>query len=189
MDTNYWIGAGALAAVLVLVGLWVAIRRRGRGPDARQTIAAIAVDRLHDVLVPDGMGGQIHVEHLVLTVRGLVVIDVKHIDGVIFASDRMDDWTVIGKRGRFQIPNPQSTLYDRIAAVKQFVRDVPVSGHILFATGADFSKGRPRNVVLPGELLELYRKPEKRDVERLLDAYAPSWDQIRNVTEPARRAV
>ncbi len=100
----------------------------------------------------------------------------------------MDDWTVIGRRGRFQIPNPQSTLYDRVAAVKQFVRDIPVSGHILFSAGADFSKGRPRNVVQPQEIVELYRKPDKRDVERLLVAFAASWDRIRSVAEPARRA-
>ena len=186
MSTNYWLWSVAAAALIALAALWVVVRRRRRTPDPRQSISAVAVDKLHDVLVPDGMGGQIHVEYLVLTVRGLVVIDVKNVEGAVFASDRMDDWTVIGRQGRFQIPNPQSTLYDRIAAVRQFVRDIPVSGHILFSAGADFSKGRPRNVVQPNDILELYRKPDKRDVERLLVAFAPSWDQIRRVAEPAK---
>ncbi len=99
----------------------------------------------------------------------------------------MNDWTVIGKRGRFTIPNPQSTLYDRVAAVKECVDDIPVSGHVLFAADADFSKGRPRNVVLPGEILELYKKPEKRDVERLLGVYSDSWERIRSVAEHEAR--
>lgn len=185
VNSSYWLWGGAALAVLALVAVWVAVRRRGRAPDARQSIAAVAVDRLQDVLVPDGMGGHIHVEYLVLTVRGLVVIDVKNVEGVVFASDRMDDWAVIGKRGRFTIPNPQGTLYDRIAAVKQLATDVPVSGHVLFARGADFSKGRPRNVVLPGEIMELYKKPDKRDVERMLAEFTPVWDRIRAVAEPA----
>lgn len=189
MNTSYWLWGAAGVALVALIAAWIVIRRRRRAPDPRQSIAAVAVDKLHDVLVPDGMGGQIHIEYLVLTVRGLVVVDVKNIEGVVFASDRMDDWTVIGRRGRFQIPNPQSTLYDRVAAVKHFVRDIPVSGHILFSAGADFSKGRPRNVVLPGDMLELYRKPDKRDVERLLVAFAPSWDQVRGVAKPAQRAL
>lgn len=189
MYTNTWILAAAGLALVALIALWIGVRRRRRAPDPRRTIATIAVDRLHDVLVPDGMGGQIHVEHLVLSVRGLVVIDVKNIEGVVFASDRMDDWTVIGKRGRFTIPNPQSTLFDRVAAVKQFAGEIPVSGHILFPAGADFSKGRPRNVVLPAEILDLYKKPERRDVERQLDAFTPSWHAIRDVAEPARQLV
>lgn len=189
MDNRYWIWAAGAAAIALLVVLWVIVRRRRAAPDTTRTIAAIAVDRLHDVLVPDGMGGQIHIEYLLLTVRGLVVVDVKNIEGVVFASDRMDDWTIIGKGRRFTIPNPQSTLYDRVAAIRELVRDVPVSGHVLFAAGADFSKGRPSNVVLPNDVLELYRKPDKRDVERMLDAFAGSWDHVRSVAEPAARVV
>lgn len=187
MSYNPWLLGGAALAIAVLVAVWILIRRRRRLPDARRAIQAVAVDRLHDVLVPDGLGGQIHVEYLLLTVRGLVVLDVKNIEGVVFASDRMDDWTVIGRRGRFTIPNPQGTLHDRVAAVKDLVRDIPVSGHVLFAAGADFSKGRPSNVVQPGDVLELYKKPDKRDLERIVDAFADAWERIRNVAEPARR--
>lgn len=144
------------------------------------------MDRLQDVLVPDGMGGQIQLEHLLLTANGLVVIDVKAFDGTIFASDRMEEWTVIGERGRFTFPNPLGTLYDRVAALKQHVRDVPVVGYVLFSPGADFSKGRPRDVVLPAELMELHRKPERAELERLMGAFTPHWDKIKTVIEPVR---
>ena len=93
----------------------------------------MAIERLQNVLVPDGMGGHIQVEHLLLTGQGLVVIDAKSFAGTIFASERMEEWTVIGKQGRFTFPNPLGTLYDRVAALRQLVRDVPVAGHVLFA--------------------------------------------------------
>jgi hypothetical protein len=132
------------------------------------------------------MGGQIQLEHLLLTANGLVIIDVKEFEGTIFAGDRMQEWTVIGQQGRFTFPNPLGTLYDRIAAVRQLVRDVPVTGHVLFAHSAAFSKGRPKDVLLPTELVELYPKPERADLEQLLESLAPHWQRVKGATEPVR---
>jgi hypothetical protein len=182
----WWAVAGGAAFAIAAIAL--AVRWRRRGPLLEQALQTVSIARLHEVLVPDGNGGQIQIEHLLLTANGVVVIDVKSYAGTIFASDRMQEWTVIGRRGRFTFPNPQTALYDRVAALRQLVRDVPVSGHVLFAADADFSKGRPRDVVLPAELVERYRKPEREQLERLLDAFAPHWDRVKAATEPADRA-
>jgi len=175
-------GIAALAVLLVLV-LWLLVRRR-KGPEIKQALEAVAIARLQNVLVPDGMGGHIQVEHLLLTGQGLVVIDAKSFAGTIFASERMEEWTVIGKQGRFTFPNPLGTLYDRVAALRQLVRDVPVTGHVLFGGSADFSKGRPRDVLSAAELAEIYRRPDKADLERLLVAFAPHWDRVKASIEP-----
>lgn len=188
--SQYWILGVAAAA---LVALLVAAVRLGwlrrRGPPLRRALEAVAIDRLQNVLAPDGMGGQIQIEHLLLTGNGLVVLDVKEFEGTIFASDRMEEWTVIGKAGRFTFPNPLGRLYDRVAALKQLVRDVPVSGFVLFGPGADFSKGRPKDIVLPAELMQRFGKPERADLERLLEAFAPHWDRVKAAVEPATSGV
>jgi hypothetical protein len=145
----------------------------------------VAIASIHDIVLPDGLGGQIHVEYLVLTARGMLVIDIKRFEGIIFASDRMNDWTVISKAGRYAFPNPQGTLYDRVAAVKRLVRDVPVEGFVLFAAGADFSKGRPKDVLLPAELSDGYKKPERSEIERLTEAFSPHWERVREASMPA----
>jgi hypothetical protein len=176
------IGAGAVIVLAALVG-WLVWRRRS-GPELEQALEAVAIERLEHVLLPDGMGGRIQVEHLLLTGQGLVVIDAKSFAGTIFASERMAEWTVIGKRGRFTFPNPLGTLYDRVAALRQLVREVPVAGHVLFAGGADFSKGRPRDVLSAAELVERYRRPEKEDLARLLVAFAPHWERVKSAIEP-----
>ena len=152
-----------------------------------QALQDVSIDRLTNVLVPDGMGGQIQVEHLLLTANGLVVIDVKEFEGTIFAGDRMAEWTVIGQRGRFTFPNPLGTLYDRVAALKQIVRDVPVVGLVLFGSGADFTKGRPKDVLLPAELVARYQKPDQADRERLIVAFAPHWERVKAAIEPVKR--
>jgi hypothetical protein len=186
---QYWIligvgVAGALLAIIAIVKLW-----RSRRTQVAQALHAVSIDRVQDVLVPDGMGGQIQLEYLLLTANGLVVIDLKAFEGTIFASDRMEEWTVMGHQGRFTFPNPLRTLYDRVAALRQLVRDVPVNGHVLFGPGADFSKGRPKDVVLPDDLIELYRKPERAELERLIEAYTPHWDQVKAAIEPVKDGV
>ena len=180
MTSNYWI---ALAAAFVLLVGWLAWRRwRRPGSDTRSVLKSVSVALLHDVLVPDGMGGQIYVDHLLLTSRGIAVIDVKDFAGAVFASDRMQEWTVIGEGRRFGFPNPQGTLLDRIAAVRQLVSNVPVEGHIVFGNEADFSKGRPRHVILARELERHFGKPGAADRERLTEAYAPHWARIRKAS-------
>ena len=183
MTEEYWIALAA-AIVVALAAVALLLWRRRRGPRLSQALHDVSIDRLTNVLVPDGMGGQIQVEHLLLTANGLVVIDVKEFEGTIFAGDRMAEWTVIGQRGRFTFPNPLGTLYDRVAALKQIVRDVPVVGLVLFGSGADFTKGRPKDVLLPSELVERFRKPEEADLERLLVAFAPHWERVKSAIEP-----
>jgi hypothetical protein len=184
--SDYWVpvvaGVVGLVVLLAVLAIWWRRRRSGW----RGALSAVAVDELHEILVPDGMGGEIHVEYLLLTAHGLVVVDVKRFEGVIFAGERMDEWTVIGKQGRHAFPNPLGTLYDRVAAVKRLVREVPVTGHVLFVDGADFSKGRPPEVLLPDELAERYAKPEKPEIERTKKAFAAHWDALRSAVSPAR---
>lgn len=184
---NTWISIGLAAAlVLVLGGLvWYVVRRRGRRGGIRHALKSVAVDHLEDVHLPDGMGGEIHVEHLVLTARGILVANVKRFEGVVFASDRMDEWAVISPTGRSAFPNPQGALHDRVAAVRQLVRDVAVNGYVLFPAGADFSKGRPKDVLLPDELSERYKKPDKAEIERHVEAYSAHWEKIRAAARPA----
>lgn len=176
--STYWIAA--VAGVIVLVLAWFLVRwlRRPRA-SAHDELKSVSVALLRDVLIPDGMDGQIYVDHLLLTSRGIAVVDVKEFSGAVFASDRMQEWTVIDTGRRFGFPNPQGTLLDRIAAVRALVSNVPVEGHIVFGSGADFSKGRPKHVMLAHEVEAHFGKPNKADKERLTDAYAPHWARIR----------
>jgi hypothetical protein len=175
--------AGAVL-LMVAFGWWAGASRRAAQVEKR--FRSIAVDALVDVIVPNGMGGEIHLDHVLLTARGLVVLDIKEVRGTVFASDRMDDWTVMGNNNRFTFANPQPALYDRVAAVRSVVPDVPVAGHVLFNDHADFSKGTPREVIQPIGLLELYRKPAKEELRSLVDAFRPHWERLKEESVPLR---
>ena len=113
-----WVGVGVAAATLGWAGIWAwrAYQRHGRRKALLARLERVAYAAAHQVQVPDGMGGFIHIDHLLLTPRGVLVLDTRRVAGLIFGADQMSDWTVMGRR-RFTFDNPQPALYDRIAAV------------------------------------------------------------------------
>lgn len=144
-----WIAAGA-ALVLLGAGGYVGLRayqRRARRKSLLARLERVGYESVHQVLVPDGMGGYIHIDHLLLTPRGILILDTRRVAGLIFGGDQMSDWTVIG-RHRFTFDNPQPALYNRIAAVKALVGEVPVEGRLLFSNLGKFTKGKPKYVMM-----------------------------------------
>ena len=173
------------AGLLLVVGLAAWWFKRRRGESMASVIKAITIDSRTDVTVPDGNGGLIHLEHLLLTAKGLVVLDTKTVTGIIFASDKLAEWTAIEKQQRFAFRNPQPALLDRVAAVRLLANAIPVMGHVAFLAAADFSKGRPTHVIHPDELLERYGKPGHAELERVIDAFSPQWEQVIAACEPS----
>src|SRR5258706_6916820 len=153
-----WVGIGAVFLLLLAGGYWGlrAYQRRARRRALLVRLERVAYQAAHQVLVPDGMGGFIHIDHLLLTPRGVLVLDTRRVAGLIFGGDQMSDWTVMGRGRRFTFDNPQPALYDRIAAVKALVGDVPVEGRLLFSNHGRFTKGKPKYVLMPPRIeLEL----------------------------------
>ena len=185
---SLWSGIGLLAVLVLLIILVLKVRKRRRDSGVKGALKTISVDSMKDVLVPDGMGGHIHVEHLLLTGRGLLVINVKPYHGIVFASDRMDDWTVMHDGNRQTFGNAIGPLLDRGAAVKQIVKDINVQGYLLFPEGADFSKGQPKTVILPEALVSEFSRSADQDRERVMSAFQPYWEKLRAAVEPAQAA-
>ncbi|HEY4970153.1 MAG TPA: nuclease-related domain-containing protein, partial [Steroidobacteraceae bacterium] len=145
-----WIGIGVLVLLLLAGGYWGvrAYQRRTRRKALLARLERVAFEAAHQVLVPDGMGGFIHIDHLLLTPRGVLVLDTRRVAGLIFGGDQMSDWTVMGRGHRYTFDNPQPALYDRIAAVKALVGDTPVEGRLLFSNAGKFTKGIPKWVLM-----------------------------------------
>jgi hypothetical protein len=145
-----WIAVIVTALPLLALGYWAvrAYQRRARRRALLARLERVAFESAHQVLVPDGMGGFIHIDHLLLTPRGVLVLDTRRVAGLIFGGDQMSGWTVMGRGHRYTFDNPQPALYDRIAAVKALVGDVPVEGRLLFSNAGKFTKGIPKWVLM-----------------------------------------
>src|SRR5687768_10900201 len=149
-------------AVIALAGWgYVLFRAYRTRKESEATIASVAYEMLRNVLIPNGNGGHLHLQYLPLTQRWWLVADLLDLPGAIFGGDQMIEWTVIGKKRRFTFPNPQHTLYDRMAAVRLLTGDVPVEGRVVFTTRSQFPKGKPRNVLRVDDLANEFPPVDK----------------------------
>ena len=172
--------AALLLVVAALLTVWLIIRhRRGRARTLESVLDDIAYERLRKLIIPKADEGEIQVDHLVLTAQGLLIIDIKDVEGTVFGSDKMEQWTVISDDKRFTFSNPQPALYDRIAAVRQIVRQVPVAGRVVFLDGAKFTKGVPGLVCNLDELQEEFGDWDKDAAKVKIEAFLPHWEQIK----------
>jgi len=162
----------------LLVWLVIRVVRRKSG-GLEYALEEICFDRIEGLVIPSADEGEILVDYLLLTSQGLLVLEVKDMQGTLFGSDKSQDWTVITDERRFTISNPQPALYDRIAAVRKIVRDVPVAGRILFLDGAEFTKGTPSLVSNLTQLVEEFGDPDKKAAGFKIDAFKPHWELIR----------
>ncbi|MFO7305067.1 MAG: NERD domain-containing protein [Gammaproteobacteria bacterium] len=175
------VGGVAIAAL----GAWgyVLVRRYRERKETETTLASVAYEMLKNVLIPNGNDGYIHVHYLLLTQRGLLVADLLDMPGAIFGGDQMIEWTVIGKKHRYTFPNPQHTLYDRMAAVRLLTDDVPVEGRIIFTQKSEFPKGKPRHVLRIDELTSEF-PPVDRVRGNITAAFAEVWANVKKNAEP-----
>ena len=169
-----------LAAVALLLLVWLVYRFiRGRSGGLEGALADISFDRIDGLVIPSADEGEILVDYLLLTAKGLLILEVKDNQGIVFGGDKLQDWTVINDERRYTFSNPQPALYDRIAAVRQIVREVPVAGRILFLDGADFTKGVPDLVTNLAELVSEFGEPDKNAAKSKIEAFKPHWALIR----------
>jgi hypothetical protein len=139
------VGIGAIAFIVF---------RRMR---SQERLLASLVDRygrdlLADVFVPNGVGGEIHLDHLLLTDRGLLLLETMDVSGLVFAGEKLDEWSATEQDQRVTFANPMPVLRDRVDAVVALAPGVPVEARLVFTGEVNFPKGRPNQVVSLVEL-------------------------------------
>ena len=178
------VGVAALLAGLLLLWRWYR-RRRLRAARAL-AITNCGYEHLRDVLVPDGQGSTLHVDFLLLTARGLVVIDLRDVEGNIFGGDQMTEWTVMQRALRYTFPNPQTGLYDRIAAVRALAPELPIEGRAVFTSSGQFPKGLPRHTLMLDSMPAEFPASDRQDMSGLLERWMPSWRLIEKSVAPSQ---
>ncbi|NJD31519.1 MAG: NERD domain-containing protein [Gammaproteobacteria bacterium] len=174
-------GLGALGAAVYYARDLLRQHRARKAID--NVVSSVAGDELRNVLLPTGTGEQVHVNYLLLTQRGLLVIDLFDVPGMIFAGEKMEQWSVFGPKRHFTFTNPLPMLYDRVAAVRNLAGEVPVEARVVFSMRGEFPKGRPE-VVLRLDALQDEFPVVERTASGAAAAFASVWEQVKAAAQP-----
>mgnify|MGYP001824486843 FL=1 len=171
------IGLLILAALPVLVyQLRIPLRSWREKRNIRQAAKRIGARMMCDVNLPDGIGGEINIDFLVLSTDAILVIGVKRYDGMIFGSARTDDWTQTINSRSYRFPNPDIYLAQQLGAVRTIVPKAPVRGLHLFTDSAVFPWDKPENVLQVMDLLSRNTpRPRLNDIPADLRT---AWKQL-----------
>ena len=151
-------------------------------------IKSIAIDFVRNQLVDDGNGGALHIDWLLLTSRGLLLLDVRDVHGNLFGSDQMADWTVMKGAKRSTFPNPLGPLYDRLAVLRRLVPEWQVEGRVAFTASAQFPKGMPTLCLKVVNLASEF-PAATGSAATALASMLPAWERVRKHLTPSPAAL
>ena len=118
----------------------------------RRVLEARSPDVLHDFILPGAYGGLTKIDHAILTAGGILCIQTKHYNGLVFGGDDEPQWTNVDGTLRRRFLNPRIQNEGRTRALQNVVPDVPVANVIVFTGTVDFPTPPAKNVIRVGRL-------------------------------------
>ena len=113
----------------------------------RTALAKRSPDVLHDFILPGAYGGLAKIDHAILTAGGILCIQTKHYNGVVFGGEDEAQWTNVDGVKRRRFLNPLIQNEGRTRALQKVVPDVPVANLVIFTGNVEFTSPPPKNVI------------------------------------------
>ena len=177
------VASAVLSFAAIRLLRWYRARERTRG--LLRVMSGLSSDYRRDVAIADGNGGALHIDFLLLTAKGLLLVDLRDVSGNVFGSDQMSEWTVMNGPKRFTFPNPQAALYDKVAAVKSFALQAPVDGRVAFTGDAHFPKGVPRSAIKLDQLAVEFPPMNPDALSTAASAHRDAWNSVLTRLSPS----
>lgn len=143
---------------------------------------------LHDVVFPDGVGGLVEIERLVLVKQGILVIETYPISGNLFGADKIEQWTQMLNGKSFKFINPLYRIQMLRQAIKAIAPSTPIFYCVIFtANDSSFPKGKPDDVStlfsLENDLEMLKQSPVMTEKQR------SNWQRILRIARKDGQAI
>jgi hypothetical protein len=107
---------------------------------------------LSDFILPGAFGGLTRIDHAILTSGGIICIQTKHYNGIIFGDSDEPQWTNVDGAQRRKFLNPLIQNEGRGKALQKAVPSVPVANLVVFTGTVQFTSERDKNVIHVREL-------------------------------------
>lgn len=138
-------------------------------------LKSAGIKSLHSISITDDMDEKIFIEHLILTANGILLLGVKRFRGLIFAAEKIDLWTqVVGKKS-YKFENPLHQLEGDAIVLNSMVENTKITGKVLFISGSEFPKGKPKDVITLSDIKDLSQESANSEVS---DGLLADWNQL-----------
>lgn len=192
----------ALIILLLLffaVGPWLLKRPSVKGFLGERKVQAITslllndndYRRIDDVILPI-RNGTTQIDHVIVSVYGLFVIETKNMTGWIFGGENQRQWTQTIYRKSYKFQNPLRQNYLHVKALELALGNpgIPIRSVVVFTGGAKIKSAMPNNVMYASGLSRYIKSfknpvitPENRDVliRRIEEARLAATTATRNM--------
>ncbi len=164
---------------VLLCLVFVIKRKRKRSRYSRKlerSLQSIKKQEAKSIIIPDGLGGAIEIERLLLIEQGLLIIETYPMSGHLFGADHIDQWTQIIDGRSFKFTNPLHRIYNTKHALQLLAPKVPIFCRIVFSENSNFPKGKPSEVsvirTLDEDLQGLAKEPSVNQLGEI------AWERI-----------
>jgi len=113
----------------------------------RKILNARSPDVIDDFILPGAYGGLTHIDHAILTSGGILCIQTKHYNGVVFGEADEPQWTNVDGIQRRKFLNPMIQNEGRTRALSKVVPNVPVASLVVFTGSIQFTSPLESNVI------------------------------------------
>jgi len=149
----------AAAALLLTLMFRSSVTRLIRfitGKIGKRRVAKILAEKsasvLDDFILPGAFGGLTRIDHAILTSGGIICIQTKHCNGIVFGDSDEPQWTNVDGVQRRKFLNPQIQNEGRTKALQLAVPSVPIANLVVFTGAVQFTSPREQNVIHVREL-------------------------------------
>lgn len=180
-----------ITAVVLFALFVIVIRHRlGKTRKGRQLdkiLRNYKQEEVRTIVIPDGIGGLLELDRLILTERGLLVIETYSMTGHLFGAEQIDQWTQVIEGRSFKFANPLHHIQNAKYALQQLAPKIPVFYRVVFTGDSDFPKGKPDYVstlqTLEEDLQAILEAP------KMSDSCVKAWKRILRIGRKNGQAV
>lgn len=192
MDWNTIIMIVTVIAVFVLAIIW----RRSKGKRGEKQVAALLAllpkkryKVINDLLIQSG-GHSTQIDHVVVSVYGIFVIETKYYQGWIYGGENSEYWTQNIYGNKYQLRNPLWQNQGHVKAIARIIGDsgkVPIFNIVAFSRQASIKVDRSLPVMYWWNVVPYIKRHKETHLTETLADEIYNTLLSANITDKAAR--
>lgn len=173
---------------LTIIGLLIFSQRKKSSRHKMATILKPYVqDEVKDIIIPDGIGGLLEIEHLILLEQGLLLIETYPMSGNMFGAETIDQWTQLVGGRSYKFANPLRHIRTSRQALMVLAPNIPIFCRVVFNADSVFPKGKPDEVSVLSSLADDMESIQSSTVK--MDPSLEVWQRVMRIARKDGQAV